>query len=275
MRYLFTLLLIILSSNVSIGQLDSLVQQIIEGEQVNYSYVGRGGWTSKQYQLYEKLSSNSSIDELLKLVQHENNVVKSYAAWSLIDKDYKKLDDVFKYFLDNDEKVLTYRGCIVSRNLMSSIFYYKYLNEIENKVEDELLIKLDSIIFYTENVSGLLIYRALENRIHPRVLHPRIEYLAFKELNNHALFYLATWYKAEYYLQLKEALTTFLNEAEYKKVGTSSYYETVKHLLDFGDSKIEKIVINKLKKDEHWRMNEKKFMYLLEEHGIYESYLKD
>jgi hypothetical protein len=116
------------------------------------------------------------------------------------------------------------------------------------KATDQLLLQLDSTILYSDNSDWLLMTRAFENRIYPPSYKKRIASLAFKHGNHEALFYLCNWYRADNYNNLKISLISYLKKTDFSKAGTADYYRTLDELLKFRDTKIEKLIIQKLKK---------------------------
>jgi hypothetical protein len=114
--------------------------------------------------------------------------------------------------------------------------------------------------------------RALENRVYPSAYKKRIEELAFKKSNQEALFYLCTWYRADNYDNIKKALVKYLQKTDFSTTGITDYYRTIDELLKFRDSEIESLIVQKLRKDKHWKYDDRKFKSLLEDYSIYEKF---
>jgi len=249
--------------------IEEIVNCFILRNEVDYEYIRAGGSVYPKFLLLQK---SATTDQLIELTHHNNDVVRCYAGWALIDNKYPNLPRVFSSFLDKDGVVDTRNIDQVYPDQISSLFYHRYWNLVDDKVKssDSLLFILDSIALYNSNSCWLIISRALDNRIYPKPFRNQIEYLAFKKHNLDALFYLSNWYKAEYYEKLKPGLTEYLLKTEFKKVGVTQYYQVVNELFKYNDSKIDSIIVNKLRSDKHWQFEKQRFIDLLNEHYIYD-----
>ena len=256
--------------------IDEITKQFIATNEVQYEYIGFGSTKSRIYKDYLILTEIADINELVLLTNHPNAVVKCYAGWGLIDKKYPKLDSIYETYLNNDTEVMTYRIDLKSIDNLSSQFYHRYWNSLsfKDKAIDLILTKLDSITLYNPNSDWLLIRRALENRIYKKKFNKQIEYLAFEKNNRDAIFYLSNWYKAEYVDKLKPALIEYLQKTEFRQVGVTPYYQVIEELLKFRDEDVEIIIVEKLRKDQHWRCEKQRFIELLHDNSIYESDLQ-
>lgn len=255
-------------------KLSDIVNKIAAINEVQSAHIGAAGVESDNYRNFLELKKVASTDDLLKLTDNKNNVVACYASMALADKSYPELKTIFFKFLIHDRKVSTFSGCIKSKDNISSELYHQYWNNVDDKAKptDKMLLQLDSIILYRDNSDWLLMTRALENRVYPLSYKNRIKELAFKQGNRESLFYLCTWYRADNYENIKKSLITYLKKTDFSKTGTSDYYRTLDELLKFRDSEIETLIIQKLRKDKHWKYEEKKFKSLLDDYSIYENF---
>jgi len=277
MRQTFTLIYFLIFSGFSYSQsVDEIVKRFISMNEVQYEHIGFGSTKSKLYQDYLTLAKIADNNELIKLTNHNNAVVRCYSGWALIDRKYLRLDSIYKSFLNNDAEVTTYSIDIKDKDNISSEFYHRYWNSLDfkHKANDSVLFKLDSLTLYNSNSDWLLILRALENRIYPKSYNKQIEYLAFEKNNRDAIFYLSNWYKAEYVDKLKPALIKYLQTTDFKDVGITPYYQVIEELLKFKDEGIEQIIVEKLRKDKHWEFDKQRFVNLLHDNSIYESDLQ-
>lgn len=253
---------------------ESLVTEIASVNEMHHQFVGFfSSQESEQYRRYLKLSSSSTTEELLQLTKHPNLVVRGYAGWGLIDRKYEKLDEVFKEFLAEKMEVVTFSGCLKTRDTIASEFYHRYWNSVpdEQKATDALLLKLDEQILNGTQVDWLLVLRALGNRKYPVESNPRIERLAFEELDKNAIFYLLKWYPEEYRAKARVGLLAYLNRTDFKTTGLTDYYEVVEKLLSFGDPETKQAVVAKLRTDRFWTYAAEQFIPFLKSHGIEES----
>lgn len=255
-------------------KLSDIVKRIASINEVQSAHIGAAGIESDNYKNYLELKRIATTDDLLNLTDNQNAVVACYASMALADKSYPDLRTVFLKFLSHDRKVSTLSGCIKSKDNISTELYHEYWNNVDDKAKwsDKILLQLDSIVLYHDNSYWLLMTRALENRVYPASYKKRIEELAFNYGNRESLFYLCTWYRADNYESIKRALVTYLKKTDFSKTGTTDYYRTLDELLKFRDSDIETLIIQKLKKDKHWKYEEKKFKSLLDDYSIYENF---
>ena len=277
MRQVFTLIYFLLLSGFLYSQsVDEIVKRFVATNEVQYEYIGFGSTKSKLYQDFLTLTKIANNNELIKLTNHSNAVVRCYAGWALIDKKYPRLESVYQSFLDNDAEVTTYSIDTKDKDYISSEFYHRYWNSIDfkDKATNSILFKLDSLTLFSPNSDWLLILRALENRIYPKTYNNQIEFLAFEKNNKDAIFYLSNWYKAEYVDKLKPALIKYLQSTDFKNVGVTPYYQVIEELLKFKDEEIEQIIVVKLRKDKHWEFERQRFVNLLHDNSIYESDLQ-
>lgn len=261
---------------ISSQTIDKIVNDFISANEVQYENIGMGSQKSPLYQSFLSLKKIATNDELLQLTQHQNPIVRCYAGWALIDKKYSNLESLFENFVNNDATVLTFNIDIKNDDKISSEFYHRYWNSIDNKNKstNPQLFKLDSIVLFNPKSDWLLVQRSLENRISPRRFNKRIEFLAFENHNIDALLYLSNWYKAEYVKKLKTGFVDYLLKTDFKKEGVSRYYSAISELLKYHDEGIERTVLNKLRQDRRWELDKTRFVDLLHDNMIYESDLQ-
>jgi hypothetical protein len=255
-------------------KLSDIVARIAKINEVQSAHIGFAGVKSDNYSNFLELKKIATTDDLLILTDNRNAVVACYAGLALADRSFPDLKTIFLKFLRQKRAVTTINGCTISKDDISNELYHRYWNNVADKakVNDKLLLQLDSIILYNDYSHWLLMVRAFKNRIYPASHKNRIEELAFKHDNREALFYLCTWYRADHYVNIKQSLITYLKKTDFKKTGISDYYRTLDELLKFKDSEIETIIVQKLKKDKHWKHEEQRFISLLGDYSIYENF---
>ncbi|WP_298519969.1 hypothetical protein [uncultured Kordia sp.] len=201
--YLFLLLV----STQTFGQnirpeIKKITEAISKGKQLEGPRIGFGGMSSSQYSRFEKLKKTTTEKELLTLLQHENPIVKGYAAWALADKKYHKLVSVFNTFLNTKEFVQTQRGCIISEDLLawtlySHIVYPSHeiaVTEADKKYYKEQIQKFDKIILRKREQTFLLRIALENNQANPEN-YAIIKSLALEDGNVGALAELAKYQK--------------------------------------------------------------------------------
>ena len=185
-------------------EIKNLVEKIEKYNELQSKHVGIGGMTTVQYLNFEKLKTKATTEELLKLLNHKNSVVKGYTSWALVDNKYPKLSNILAEFLRTGETVTTQHGCIISTDELASEFYHRVLYQhFENEIteHDSLFFQsqikqLDSVILYSKNKTHL-IYNALENNNGDPKTYERIKELAFKDKNIDAIKALAIYKREE------------------------------------------------------------------------------
>jgi len=179
----------------------SLASSIAKENIVECEFVGLGGSKSSVYKKFKKIKRNASKEELLKLLDHDSIAVVVYSSYALIERELITPNRLFAQFLNRNEKVSTFCGCILGEESISSLIYYRYWNSRveypdENDYEKQIindskeLKKMDSLILYTKKPVSYLLMTALENRIYSNEYKSKIEELAFKKSNFYALEYI-------------------------------------------------------------------------------------
>ena len=261
---------------LSIASVHGQIQQDLSGilnkikaiNEVQYEHVGFGGTPSDNFKNYLDLKSKATTTQLIKLTDDNNAVVACYASWALIDNSFNDLPSILIKFLNKDKNVSTFSGCIKSSDPLSSEFYHRYWNSVNEKATDKTLFTLDSLILYNDNCYWLLTTRALEDRVYPASFNKRIEYLAFTKANKDAISYLKKLNNKTYDEQIRQATIKYFEETNFSNVGIDVYLETIKELLNYNDEKLKPLIIQKLKKDTFWRPFEKEFSDVLLKYGI-------
>ena len=270
-RLLLSLFFVIISAGVSFSQTvntDSLIADIVEVGEVHHERIGRAGSLSEQYQRYKKLSGSLSLEDLLQLTKHKNAAVRVYASWALIDHKKPDITGVFKDFLNDTSQVLSFSNCIKSRAPVSSEMYHRYWNGLKrSKAKDQTLITMDSLIIFASDSDWLLKYRAFNNRVYPASYLPRIEALAFREIDIQAINYLYELDLKRYSKRLESALMAHLQKTEFRTRGLTPYYEVVEQLLKFQNADLLPTIKEKLVKDKFWEHRRKQFQNLFAKYG--------
>jgi len=167
--------------------INSLVDEISNNNMMESEYVGFGT-KSKEYQRFQKLKSKASNEELIKLVEHENPIVRTYAYFSLIDRNLIKSSVAFENAMQRNE---TYSTMSADQLSDSDICTEIYFNIINNYPKSETEIKqIDSLIVFKLDESHFLQYMALNEKEHEETYNNRIVELALEFDNHSAIFYI-------------------------------------------------------------------------------------
>jgi hypothetical protein len=277
MKLLVSILLTTLSYTALHAQdVKRIVKDIAKVNEVQFKHIGYAGSPSDQYRRFQMLKALASIDELLKLTTHQNNVVTVYASWGLIDEEYEHLDELFQNFLDNDKKVVTYSGTIKSEDAISSQFYYRFWNKLARQESEgteaiienhEQLKIIDSIVIYKKDVDWLILRRALRNRVYPVEYLSQIEQLAFKDNNLDAIDYFFKNSLEGNEKRIQDVVTRYLNRV---KVLPSEYEVIFEILLSFNLGDLDYIVLKELEEIDELNLypSSTKYDPILEKYGL-------
>ena len=200
MKHQIYVLLILTLGLISCQDVDSLVISIAEENRVECETIGFGGSSSSLYNKFQKLKRKASKEELIKLTYHDSLAVIGYSSYALIDRELIEPNKLLKRFIEDEQSVSTFCGCIINAETLSSLIYHRYWNsrieypdseDYEQYVinDTQELQKMDSLILYSKNPDWILLARAFENRKYSDEYRNRIQELAFDKNDFHALKY--------------------------------------------------------------------------------------
>lgn len=246
--------------------LRSIVGQISEVNTYETGVLAKGQVKSENSENFKKLTETASDDELLSLLNNKNKTVAVYASVGLLNRRPELLEGIFHRFLNLKSQIHTRNGCIVGdQNPAEPLCeaYYRSLNFKEIRTDSKLR-KLDSLIIYHSNSSESLLQEAFRHRIYPKNYTRRIEELAFKKHNIHAIRYLSHWYKGNYADGIQKELISILKNDSLpynKKIFLSE-------LLSFRNPENKKFILDYIKKDTIFS-DEREVLNELESNGIF------
>lgn len=201
----------------------SVVASISEYNIVECEFVGFAGSRSAGYKNFKRLKSIASKKELQELLKHDSLAVVTYASFALLDKGLMKPSELIINQLESNEYIGTFCGCSMSSETLASLIYHRYWNsrieypEYENYDnyilnESKELIKIDSLILYSNNQDGILVARAFENRIYSNSYRDIIEKRAFDKNEFHALKYVFNNLRKGNEGNLNKSFNLYLND---------------------------------------------------------------
>ena len=276
MKYKLLLLLCIASVSYCAAQSkEELIDVIIKRNVYESEHIGN--WMlSRQYAAFQELAGMLSKKELVKLSNHKNGVLRTYACAYLIDHNEADPAALFVNELKRSETIETLDGCLGDEDFTSQIIYFCYRTKIcleaakdiqyEEKAKrekamadilttDSKMKELDSIVISTDLKPDYYLYRmAFENNNFSPALLPEIEKLGFQKHNPYAIGYLTTAYPEVYKdLALKHYTFQFpkLTFSDDDRNGMMYFHEFLELLLKTGDKKIQQIAVNSLKKSQY------------------------
>lgn len=229
--------------------------------------LAKGKTNSRNFENLKNLEKDANQEELLYLTDNKNAVVSLYSSLILIKENYKNIDKIFLKLLAKNKSIETKNGCIVGKDKSYIPFYNFYLQSLkdEDVTNDFLLKKMDSLIIYHKNSNHEILRQVLKNRLYPIHYNNQIKRLAFVEKKEPAILYLSKWYKAQYKNQLQSEVIKLLDQ---DSLNSFYYKKYLQELLSFDNIKNKKFIINKLKKDTIWKIDEFEFYNLLSRNGI-------
>jgi hypothetical protein len=197
---ILTLLTLHLEAQEIRPEINSLAKKIAKYNQLESEHVGIAGETTVQYINFIELRDKATIAELLKLLKHENSVVKGYSSWALADRMYPRLTDILADFLEKGDSATTQHGCIVSEDDLASEFYsrvfyqhfHNKLTETDSLFFQSQIQQLDSVILYAGK-DGYLLNKALSNNNGNPKNYERIKELAVNINSKYSLVALSKY----------------------------------------------------------------------------------
>jgi hypothetical protein len=107
-------------------EVSALANKIASDKIVYGPNVGYGGQEPKQWVYFLQLRSLASENELIKLTENSNPVIRCYAFKALVmNKSSKAFEILFKHLTDNS-KVDTFYGCIQDTEFVADEFFGNY-----------------------------------------------------------------------------------------------------------------------------------------------------
>lgn len=263
--------MLLFSSLLYSGTIDPIINSLKKCIIVEYKRTGYSGELSTTYKTFETLKLLATNEQLVELVEHENSVVSCYAGWALIDKKYSNLYSLLEYYALKNTTVKVMEGCLLKRESLLSLFYYRYRNSLNNYEKDKLLEKFDSFILNMDDPDSLILNDVLNHRVYTSKKDiKRIQFLAFDKKDINATFYLIKWHKSEFAGPLKDQLIELLNDEYISNTNNHLYYQVILELLDYcgHDRNIKNIIIKSLRNNSAWKSDIRSFMFLLDQHNI-------
>ncbi len=193
----------------TLPKLKKIVEGLEKGEMIESSHIGYEGSSSSQWEKYEQLKREATIDQLIALTDYRSSVVSSYAFQALATKNSDKVFPILLKHLNDTTKIVSQSGCIRETSLMADYYIdvvtsdyieadtYK-LNQSQRKILDSILLSDESIELYARHEAIRNLKPTTEN-------YEIIRQLVKNEKNHFALIALAKYQKD----QDKELIVSF------------------------------------------------------------------
>ena len=104
---------------------------------VDYKHTGYSGDQSKQYLNFRKLTQLATDEELLLLLKDSNEVVVTYTAKALLEREHPAIPGLFKHWLEDDLSFTARRGCFTYSSTLTHLLYWDYRDAIRDRVMNE------------------------------------------------------------------------------------------------------------------------------------------
>lgn len=202
------------------------------------SAVGASGMRPKQFENFEELKKNASIEELIMLTNHPNGVVRCYSFWALLPLKNIDLFSIVKSHLGDDTMVQTQFGCIGSGEKVGDFYIQLVTTHYEDDdtkfLSVDQLKTLDSLLIYSDNnlnkkIDAILKAEPTES------LYPKVRELVIKENNESAVIALSK-YKRESDIEL------ILKNKDSDEDSESGYFSTYKAIQNFPDPRFSPLL---------------------------------
>lgn len=233
---------------------------------------------SNNYYNFKKLKEIISKEDLIKLTNHENQVLRLYAIRELIEQNDKSINlkDIILEEIKNENYIQTHEGCIISQELSYSIIYHDYWNQvrinalenfneddeykrelimIEAQENDSLLKSINSEILKLDKDIYWLIYaRIFEIRNYDKSTKSNIIKLLFKHNNSFAFEYLKDNYPNEFKEISKKYFENYFENQNFETENQAFYlFYYTDYAFNNNNQVIKEKVLNRLKKTKGWK----------------------
>lgn len=120
--YLFLLFPIVTFSQLS-EKVNSIYQELNSKKTVESQTIGYSGAESQVYLLYDELDKIATNSEIFYMAENGGKVVKNYMSAVLVDRKSKKILDLFRRFVANEEEVYIRTGCVGYKSTLAGELY--------------------------------------------------------------------------------------------------------------------------------------------------------
>ncbi len=145
--FAFLLLIPILNFGQLSPKVNKLYQKLSANDKVESQYAGDFFGENPAYRCFLEINDIATDKEVEYMAYHGNPVVKTYASKIIFKRKLKSLDELFKYYLKNNNPVIVIEGCMVDDSFLVDELYKSAFNE-KGKIENITWYKKheDSII---------------------------------------------------------------------------------------------------------------------------------
>src|SRR6478609_581760 len=181
-------------------ELVGIVSALEDGEQVESARLGVAGEPSRQWERYERLKELATVDQLIRLTDYDNAIVRCYAFQALAAKNAVRVFEVLLRHVDDSESVAVQSGCVRMTELTGDYFINVVTRSADPggyHLSTEERERLDGILLNDHSVR--LVERAwLLDSLKPKPEnYARIRQLASDERNESAVRALARYQRQE------------------------------------------------------------------------------
>ena len=137
------------------NETEILISAIARENRLVDGAIGLGAERTEQFDRFEKLKVNTSLEELIVLTNHPNGVVRTYALWAMACKKDTDIFSIVKNHITDDEIIESQFGCVRSReavgDLMLELVTQEYPDPLTKKLTTAENKILDSLLIYAPN----------------------------------------------------------------------------------------------------------------------------
>lgn len=103
-------------------EISDIVNKISAYGTVDAAGVGIAGVKTEQYERFEKLMKNATVDELVSLTDHKSPAVKAYSFWALSKRKFPGLSLIVKKHAADSSTFRFFTGCLLSRERIRDFY---------------------------------------------------------------------------------------------------------------------------------------------------------
>jgi hypothetical protein len=138
------------------SEIRQIINEIADENVYKSSAVGYSGTRPEQWNRFQRIKSIASEHELIQLTNHKNTAVRSYAFKALVERKSDSTFNILLKHLYDTAQLETLQGCLGSHQTVGDFFLNivnpPYVNRNSDELSKSNREKIDSILFYDENI---------------------------------------------------------------------------------------------------------------------------
>ncbi|MBS1646969.1 MAG: hypothetical protein JST67_06480 [Bacteroidetes bacterium] len=173
--------------------IQKIIDEIAKTNMLKTEGVGEAGVRTAQWERFEQLKKEATLQEIKYLTDYPNAVVRGYAFWALVEQDSAEVFSVLQQHLSDNEKLSVFEGCLISQYYVGEYF----LNKASHHLNAAQKAEIDSALLFKEAIILPQKYALLEKLKPKQAYYNRIKEIAQTEKKPEALLALSRFKNKE------------------------------------------------------------------------------